>query len=248
MMQIAQNTNKMMKLPAKVDEFTFAEKVKFDKITNTITYTYIIDKNDYGYSDNFNNTFKQIENEQILRAKANQGNDINYKTLGVTIKSVYKNEENVILYSFDIIPKDYIKNEPTINRNEVKKESNKLFPDKSFEINFNEGMSYEFDEQFNKDKTKYEFSTISSNKTATLNLIANIGNPFEEIIEETKLKVEILLKYKTGTIKFKSNEWASYLSESEKLKGFDVSAFFIENLTTNLEELQRYADYLDLTR
>ncbi|NLP59397.1 hypothetical protein [Lutibacter sp. B1] len=237
----------MMKLPAKVDEFTFAEKVKFDKETNTIIYTYIIDKNDYGTSNDFNNSFKQIENEQIIRAKENQGNDINYQTLGVTIKSVYKSKENDILYSFDIRPKDYIQSKIPNQKNEIKEKTKSRFSDESFKLNLNNGLSYKFGDEFNKDK-KLIFSTISSSQTTTLHLTTEIGNPFGEIIEKTQIVVELVLKYKAGTITFKSKEYRDYLTETEKLSDYDVSSFFKNHTNTNLEELQRYANYLDLTR
>ncbi|GEQ87408.1 hypothetical protein ULMS_29160 [Patiriisocius marinistellae] len=247
MTQIAQNTNRMMKLPAKVDEYTFAEKVKFDKETNTIIYTYIIDKNDYGTSNDFNNSFKQIENEQITRAKANQGNDINYQTLGVTIKSVYKNKENDILYSFDIRPKDYIQSKMPNSKNEIKEKTKNGFSEESFKLDFNNGLSYKFGDVFNKDK-KLIFSTISSSQTTILNLTTEIGNPFGEIIEKSQIVVELVLKYKAGTITFKSKDYRDYLTETDKLSDYDVSSFFKNNTNTNLEELQRYANYLDLTR
>lgn len=246
MAQIANNTNKMMKLPAKVDDYTFAEKVKFDRNTNTIIYSYVINKEDYGSDTQFHNTFKQIESEQINRAKENQGKNPNYQTLGIIIRSIYKNKENDILYSFDINPKDYIKTELKQSNTKNDKDLANLFSDNAFQLEFNKGVNFTFGEKLNQAK-KWDYVTKDSTETTTLNLKTDIGNPFGEIVEKNEITVEIVLKYKTGTVKFQSKKYRDYLTVSEKLKDFNVTNFF-ENKSTSLEELQKYADYLDVIK
>ncbi len=247
MEQIALNTNKMLNLPTKVDEFTFAEKVRFDKKTNTIIYSYVIDKNDYGSDTEFKNTFKQIESEQIKRAIENQGKNPNYKTLGIVIKSIYKNKGNDILYSFDINPKDYIKTELQKSNIENNKNLVNSFSDNAFQVNFNQGINFTFVEKRNKDNKKWDYITNDSITTTILNLKTDIGNPFGEIIEKSEISIEIVLEYRAGIIKFQSKKYRDYLSVSDKLKDFNVTDFF-KGKTTSLEELQKYADYLDVIR
>lgn len=244
MEQIATNTNSMLKLPAKVDDFTFAEKVKFDKKTNTIIYSYVINKSDYGSETEIKNIFKQIENEQFERAKENQGEDQNYETLSVTIKSVYKNKKKEILYSFDIKPNDYLKTE--LEKSEkIKNETNvKLFSKETFEISLKKGIAYQFEEQYNKETDKLDYSTKYSIPTTTFNLKTDVKNPFGEIIEKTEISIEIILEYKAGIIKFKSKQYRDFISVSDELKYFDVSDFF-KDKSTSLDELQGYADYFD---
>lgn len=246
MEQIAINTNKILKLPSKVDDFTFAEKVKFDKNTNTIIYSYVINKDDYDSETELKSIFKQIESEQIKRAKENQGKDQNYEILGVTIRSVYKNKKKDVLYSFDIKPKDYIKTE--LKKPNIKSDKNldMLFSDNAFHLDFDQGVNFVFGEKINKENKKWEYITKYSEKTATLNLKTDIGNPFGEIIEMIEISVEIVLQYRAGTIKFQSKGYR-VLSVSDKLKDFNVTNFFKDKLTS-LEELQRYIDYLHVIR
>lgn len=101
-------TNKTEKLPRKVDEVTIAEKVVFDNNKYIMTYSYKLLIEDYDKTELIN-TLKEIELEQIQRAKENQGNDKAYKLLSVIINNVYKDSNGKEIYSFQIKPEQYLK-------------------------------------------------------------------------------------------------------------------------------------------
>jgi hypothetical protein len=105
---VALSTNKSQKLPRKVDEVTIAEKVVFDNNKFIMTYSYKLLIEDYDKTELIN-TLKEIELEQIQRAKENQGNDKAYKLLNVIINNVYKDSNEKEIYSFQIKPEQYLK-------------------------------------------------------------------------------------------------------------------------------------------
>jgi len=242
--KIAQNTNTKLKLPAKIDDFTFAEKVKFNAKTNTLIYSYIIDIKDYGSESDFLKKMKSIENQQISRAINNQGKDINYEVLGVTIKSIYKDPNNDFSYSFKIKPKDYLENELKKSEKEKTLKKEQLFSKETFEIKFNSGIDYHYGDVLNKKNNLWEFKSTFSSKTSTLNLKTNIGKIFDKTIEQTDVHLILILEYDLGVLKYKSKDYRS-IFEKEKLKEFDVSSFF-EKKIVNLDNLQRYLEYLEI--
>jgi len=107
---VAELTNKTEKLPRKVDEYTIAEKVTYDSDNNIITYSYILTDitPDIENKNEVINSLKDIEINQIKRAKQNQGNDKAYKLLRVTINNIYKDSDGKEFYSFKIQPEQYL--------------------------------------------------------------------------------------------------------------------------------------------
>ena len=104
---VAVLTNESQKLPRKVDEVTIAEKVVFDNNKFIMTYSYKLLIEDYDKNELIN-TLKEIELEQIQRAKENQGNDKAYKLLNVIINNIYKDSNDKEIYSFSIKPEQYL--------------------------------------------------------------------------------------------------------------------------------------------
>ena len=107
LVNIANNTNKEGNLPIQIDENTIAKKVKYDIPSKTITYSYVLLSVEIGQAE-LEEVFKDIEQEQVIRARENQGKDEAYRLLGVTINSVYLDTSDNILYSFKITPDQYI--------------------------------------------------------------------------------------------------------------------------------------------
>lgn len=239
MMAIAEETNELLSLPNQINETTYGEKVRFDKESNSIIYTYIIDKSNYHSEEVFNNVFNKIKNDQLIKVVENQGKNENYEILKVTIKSIYKNAQNDTLFKYDIKPNEYLETELIIADKIKKEKYDKLFGENAFHVELNKGLYHYFSERFNHERTEFETFTEHSIMTSTLNLITDVGNPFDEYIERTDISVDLILEFKAGKMKFTSKPDREYLSLKDKLSYFDISDF-IEKDSCSLEELQKY--------
>ena len=106
--KVVTDTNNAINPPARISENTIAERVIFDENTNTIIYTYVIENVSENNKKDFLDELKEIEKNQIERAKKMQGKNKNYQILNVTIFSVYKDQFNDTIYSFKITPNMYL--------------------------------------------------------------------------------------------------------------------------------------------
>ena len=243
MSQIVYNTNTKANLPNRIDDYTIAEKVKYNSETKTIIYSYIINKEDYGNDNEFKTAFDKIKSDQIALAVENQGKDKYYQILGVTIKSIYKSDSGQVLYEFDIEPKAYLANLQVkyISNNN----SDVIFSKSNFDVNFSQGLDYEIEGKHSNATGEWEKSAILKSNTYTLNFLTDIKNPFDVPIENSNIYIELELKYQAGQIKYKSKKHRDYLSWDEELKHYDVSDFF-KGKTITLTDLQKYSEYLDV--
>jgi|SRR5690554_5378463 len=107
MKAIARETNEKGKLPAKVNEYTIAEKVTFDVNSNVLTYNYKLYTDIYSKSE-WQRMLRDVEVEQIQNARSLHSNNKFYQLLKVTINSVYLDFDGNEIYSFKIKPEQYL--------------------------------------------------------------------------------------------------------------------------------------------
>ncbi|WP_418510384.1 hypothetical protein [Corallibacter sp.] len=108
MQNVAEETNKKANLPAQVDEYTIADKVRYDAESNTIIYSYRLSTSEYSINDWIEH-LKNVEKEQVNNAKELHSDNEYYKALEVTIESIYKDLNGNEIYRFKIKPEQYLK-------------------------------------------------------------------------------------------------------------------------------------------
>lgn len=108
MQNVAKETNQNLGLPAQIDEYTRADKVVYNGKTKSIIYYCTLTTSDFSINE-WKGQLKIVEKEQIASAKELHGNNQYYRTLGVTIESVYNDVNGNEIHSFKIKPEQYLK-------------------------------------------------------------------------------------------------------------------------------------------
>lgn len=104
---VARETTKTAALK-QIDKYTIIEGVSFDSKNNIMTYTFQLLTNDYSMSEIQKNVLNNLKEKQIKSARNNLGNDKAYKLLNVIIRTVCKDSDGNVIYSYDVTPEQYI--------------------------------------------------------------------------------------------------------------------------------------------